>query len=231
MRVLFIGNSHTFFNDMPALFASMCEQLTGEKPEVTMLAYSGRTLRWHCEESFSIRFVLLYGAYAYCVVQERAHPFPEAEETIASAERIFSLCQKAGTKPVVYMPWAKKDEPEMLDGISKICRKLAKDHEALLLPAGELFRDVHLYHPEIELYWEDGAHSSPYGDYLIAAALAGMLTGCKDLHKLNHTGFAFHNQFEGGDGYPHAEEDIVRVPIELDEVKTGNLLEEIGKSI
>ncbi len=50
MRVLFVGNSHTFFNDMPALFASMCAELTGERPEVTMLAYPGRSLEWHCQE-------------------------------------------------------------------------------------------------------------------------------------------------------------------------------------
>ena len=29
MRVLFIGNSHTYFNDMPHLFAQMAERLTG----------------------------------------------------------------------------------------------------------------------------------------------------------------------------------------------------------
>ena len=36
MRVLFIGNSHTYFNDMPALFAAFCRQ-SGVDMEVTML--------------------------------------------------------------------------------------------------------------------------------------------------------------------------------------------------
>ena len=44
MKVLFVGNSHTYFNDMPRLFARMCAALTGEKPEVQMLAYSNRGL-------------------------------------------------------------------------------------------------------------------------------------------------------------------------------------------
>ena len=47
MKVLFLGNSHTFFNDMPELFARFVEKTTGNKPDVTMLAYSGRTLEWH----------------------------------------------------------------------------------------------------------------------------------------------------------------------------------------
>ena len=76
MRVLFVGNSHTYFNDMPALFAAMCERLCGEKPDVTMLAFSGRPLSWHREEYFSLRFALLYGRYDYCVLQQQAHPSP-----------------------------------------------------------------------------------------------------------------------------------------------------------
>ena len=30
MKVLFLGNSHTFFNDMPELFAQFVEKTTGE---------------------------------------------------------------------------------------------------------------------------------------------------------------------------------------------------------
>ena len=44
MKVLFVGNSHTYFNDMPRLFAEMCGRLTGTEAEVTMLAYPGRSL-------------------------------------------------------------------------------------------------------------------------------------------------------------------------------------------
>jgi len=224
MRVLFIGNSHTYFNDMPALFASMCEELAGTKPEVTMLAYSGRTLEWHCEEYFSLRFALLYGNYDFCIIQQRAHPFPEEQETVSWAERIFALCGSAGTKPVVFMPWAQKDEPEMQPVISGICKRLAQDHDALLLPAGDMFQKVRSLYPDIELYWEDGGHASPYGDYLLAAALAVLLTGKNAPDSLPHTGFDFRCVFEGEDGYPHAEEELEKVRTALDPLQTGQLL-------
>ena len=61
MKVLFIGNSHTFFNDMPALFARFAEMTTGEKTEAVMLAYGGRDYKWHRKEYFSVRYNLLYG--------------------------------------------------------------------------------------------------------------------------------------------------------------------------
>ena len=108
MRVLFVGNSHTYFNDMPALFGRMCGELTGEDPEVAMLAYSGRSLAWHREEYFALRFALLHGHYDFCVIQQQAHPFPGEELTRAGVEEIAALCQKAGTRPVLYMTWAEE---------------------------------------------------------------------------------------------------------------------------
>ncbi len=50
MRILFIGNSHTYMNDMPQLVREMIESATGEKCDVVMLAYSGRSLKWHMGE-------------------------------------------------------------------------------------------------------------------------------------------------------------------------------------
>ena len=80
IRVLFVGNSHTYMNDMPQLFRETCERTTGVPTEVTRLAFSGRHLRWHLSEYFSLRFALLYGGYDYCVIQQAAHPFPPREE-------------------------------------------------------------------------------------------------------------------------------------------------------
>ena len=41
MKVLFIGNSHTFFNDMPHTFACLWEAGTGEKVAPVMLCHPG----------------------------------------------------------------------------------------------------------------------------------------------------------------------------------------------
>lgn len=198
MKVLFIGNSHTYFNDMPHLFAGMCEALTDERAEVTMLAFSNRTLAWHCEEYFSVRFALLYGGYDYCVIQQFGHPVPLVTETEPSLARLVGMCEQVGTKPVLYMTWAKKNEPENAATISGIYRPLADKYNMLLAPMAELFEALRIEHPEINLYWYDGSHASPYGDYLIAATLAFLLTGKQDLSKLGDRVLDFHVRFERG---------------------------------
>lgn len=206
MKVLFIGNSHTYFNDMPHLFAKMCEALIGERTEVTMLAFSNRKLDWHCEEYFSVRFALLYGHYDYCVIQQFGHPVPPIEETEPSVEKLVRLCERVGTKPVLYMTWAKRDEPEKAALISGIYRTLAERYHTLLAPIAESFEALRTEHPEIDLYWFDGSHASPYGDYLIAATFASLLTGQTDLSALPDAVIDFRVRF-GKDKDPSAIED------------------------
>ena len=50
MRILFVGNSHTYFNDMPATFARLCAAAGAGEVTPTMLAFSARPLAWHLEE-------------------------------------------------------------------------------------------------------------------------------------------------------------------------------------
>ena len=101
-KILFIGNSHTYMNDMPRLAKEMMENAAGEPCEVFMLAYSGRPLKWHMEEEyFSVRFNILHGKYDYCIIQEQAHPMPPEKDTVKNAERIIDLCRKVDTVPVI----------------------------------------------------------------------------------------------------------------------------------
>ena len=117
MKILFVGNSHTYMNDMPKLVSDMIENTTGQPCEVFMLAYSGRSLKWHmAEEYFSERFNILYGQYDYCVIQEQAHPMPDESDTIAYTKRIIELCKKANTKPVIFETWAEKSQTGKSDG-------------------------------------------------------------------------------------------------------------------
>ena len=220
MRVLFVGNSHTYFHDMPHTFARMCAQLSGETPEVTMLAYSNRSLAWHREEYFSLRFALLYGQYDYCVLQQQAHPFPDEELTRRSIHRILSLCKAAETKPVLMMTWAEQAYPEHFPPIQRFYTEIAAETGALLAPVGELFDALRRTNPEIELYWHDGEHASVYGDYLIAAALAGLLCKKKELSALDDQAIDFDLDFEGENGLPLARERAADCVVQLDPKKT-----------
>ena len=215
---------------MPHLFAKMCESLTGERTDVTMLAFSNRRLDWHCEEYFSVRFALLYGEYDYCVIQQFGHPIPPIEETEPPLQKLIDLCKRVGTKPVLYMTWAKKSEPEKAAYISAIYRTLADKYNTLLAPMAEAFASLQTAHPEIELYWHDGSHASPYGDYLIAGTLALLLTGKTDSSKLPDQLLDFQVRFEKGKA-PSAVEDAAAVNVCPDPEITAILREYASRAL
>ncbi len=227
MKVLFIGNSHTYFNDMPQLFSRMCETLTGERTEVTMLAYSGRSLAWHAKEYFSIRFALLYGGFDFCVIQQMGHPFPGLEATEPEVAALVKLCGDVNTKPVLYMTWAKKDEPEKSGEICAAYLTLSERYHTLLAPIGELFELLRVQHPEIELYWSDGAHASKNATYLIAATFAALLCGKTDLSALDDRTIDFDVQF--GADRPKACETVEQMQDTLDH-RTAEVLRSTASS-
>lgn len=222
MRVLFVGNSHTYFNDMPALFARMCRELTGERPELTMLAYSGRSLAWHRQEYFALRFALLHGRYDYCVLQQQAHPFPGEAVTEEGLRQLLPLCEEGGAKPVLYMTWAEKAKPENAGPMIACYRRLAERYEALLAPVGELFEGFR--GTDLELYWKDGEHASPYGSYLAALSFAALLCDTRELEGVADSGFDFRPVYdESSEPCPLAEEDLNREELALDPEKTARL--------
>ena len=45
-KVLFIGNSHTYFNDMPQMVKELANA-AGEELHVTMLTKGGMDFAWH----------------------------------------------------------------------------------------------------------------------------------------------------------------------------------------
>ena len=223
MKVLFVGNSHTYFNDMPALFARFVESAAGECPEVTMLAYSGRDLSWHRKEYYSLRFNLMYGAYDYCVIQQAAHPYPPVESTLRFGAAIIDLCRRCGVTPVVSMTWAEKRFPEHQQLMIDTCETLAREQNALLAPVGKVWQTVREEYPDVELYYRDGEHASPYGDFLIAAVLCRLMTGTVP-EAMSGTGFDF---MQGGPfdlSMPEAIENKTGIPVPLDRDKTDRIL-------
>jgi hypothetical protein len=181
MRIIFIGNSHTYMNDMPQLVSEMIESATGEKCEVVMLAYSARSLKWHMgEEYFSERFNILHGKYDYCIIQEHAHPMTDEADTIAYAARIIELCKKANTVPVIFETWAEKVKPENQTEMNRRYQSLAKDQGALLAPIGEVWSSAMNELQDsfgVDLYYRDGEHASAIGDFLVSMVLTKLITG------------------------------------------------------
>ena len=158
LSILFIGNSHTYYNDMPLMVRRRAIE-NGYDCRVTMIAHGGWFLAQHAEEP-DVRFNILHGEYDYVVLQEHAHPFGPVEKFRDAAVRLNGWIREAGSTPVLYGTWTKKSEPEKQEEMNEAHRMVAGEIDALLAGVGEYWWGYQESWPELEMYAGDGAHAS-----------------------------------------------------------------------
>lgn len=185
---LFIGNSYTFYNDMPAIFRGFAEA-AGYEVDVTAITKGGYQLSQFADPTDE------YGAkvaaaltsekkYDFVILQEQSvRPATEDVADFYDAVRNLSdrICE-TGAKPILYATWGRREgaAPLVEKGWTNesMTWRLAAAYQAIgdevcapVSYAGLAFYDIYTNHPEIGLYHADGSHPSYEGSYLAAATL------------------------------------------------------------
>lgn len=177
MKVLFIGNSHTYFNDMPALFKAFAAQ-KGLEAQVTMLTKGGMGLDYHLKQEQTL-FNIRYGEYDYVVLQHTAHPMGDLTAMQEAARALVRIIREAGSTPVFYQTWAQKGDEAYQPIMSGVYADLGKEMNVPVAPVGDEWQKYRLAHPEADLYWKDGAHASPEGSALAARVILSAILRIK----------------------------------------------------
>ena len=161
LSILFIGNSHTYANDMPVMVRRRAED-AGYECRIAMLAHGGWYLAQHAEEP-EVRFNILYGRYDYVVLQEYAHPFGPEEKFLNAAVKLSDMIRKAGSTPVIFACWARQSEPEMQAKMNEAHKRVAEAIGAPVADVGENWWGYQESWPDLNVYAEDGEHPSVAG--------------------------------------------------------------------
>ena len=167
MKLLFIGNSHTFVHYVPFRVKAYLET-KGEKTDVTMLTHPGMGLDWHLKQSPTY-FNLIYGDYDAVVLQHNAHPFPGRDSLVNSGIEMKKLIPEK-TKVYLYMTWSEKKNPQGQEIMTRSYEELAEKIGAAICPVGKLWWQIKEKYPD-ELYFDDGEHTSVFGASLAAAVI------------------------------------------------------------
>lgn len=177
MRILFIGNSHTYYNDMPYLFAEL-GRAAGQDVDVTMLTRGGESLSGHIRNE-QTRFNLLYGRYDLAVLQEVTSEFPEIKEYFDGVRTLKAWADQGGARCGLYMNF---ESPSDTPPLQKMRTAVLAAGDAFDLPVarvGEAFARARIALPGAELYASDRHHASPEGSYLAALTLLHDLLGVR----------------------------------------------------
>ena len=176
-RVLFIGNSYTFYNGGVDAVLQALAHANGRNLECTASTSGGKTLEWHWEEG-EARSAIARGGWDYVVLQEYStRPIADAPAMHRYARLFDAEIKNAGAKTVFYMTWARFHEPENQRVITRSYETIAKELNALVARVGPAWERVLEQRPDLKLHAEDRSHPTPTGTYLAACVFYAALAG------------------------------------------------------
>lgn len=189
LRVLFVGNSYTFYNDMPEQVAALSRSDPGAPEiETERVVEGGATLKLHFEET-GARQRIDEGGFTHVVLQEKSTgPLHDGDEFHVYVGCLGELAKSRKAKLLLYQTWARKEGHEIYrwkwsgKGPAKMTKKVRKEVdraatrlEAEVVPVGDVWEQVRLKHPELNLHDEDLHHASPLGSHLAASVFFAFL--------------------------------------------------------
>ena len=175
-RVLFVGNSLTYVNDLPALVARI-SAAEGRALETHAVVHPDYGLEDHWNDGV-VQRLLATARWDVVVLQQGPSSLPESGSNLVEYARRFApLIRAAGACPAIYMVWAERDRPASFDAVRDHHRAAADSARAQFLPAGDAWRSAWRKDPTFPFYSADGLHPTPLGSYVAALTIAAGLTG------------------------------------------------------
>ena len=181
--VLFIGNSYTYFNNMPGILSDIAESFgnhvehSSQTPGgMTFSGHAGNTATYSAMNNENWDYVVLQGqsqepSFPYGQVNTQTLPFAMQ---LADSAQAISTCSQA----MFFMTWGRQNGDPQWDSINTFDKmnerlrlaylRFADSSNASVSPVGVAWKYVRDNHPSINLYTGDGSHPSYAGSYLAA---------------------------------------------------------------
>lgn len=175
-RVLFIGNSLTYENDLPRMVQAL-SRAGGHEVVVAMVARPDYGLEQHWSGSEALARIA-DGNWDVVVLQQGPSSLDASRENLRLwTARFARRIRDAGAEPALYMVWPAASRHGDFPRVSESYRLAAGDVDGILLPAGDAWLEAWRLDPEVQLYGPDGFHPSQAGTYLAALTIVGRLYG------------------------------------------------------
>jgi hypothetical protein len=176
LSILFIGNSHTSFHDLPNL---VCKMITFRRPGrevhsrvlgVNHLDDTARRPQYRQEiESQPWKYVVLQG--------QKISASGRFDYSRKEGIDIAKLARSRGAEVLFFSEWGLQNVEGDGARTEKIYQEMARAAGVGLVPVGRAWDLALAGRPDLPLYAPDGNHQSAVGAFLTACVLAGRLTG------------------------------------------------------
>lgn len=174
LKLLFIGNSLTYTNDLPDLVKEIGEK-EGKVMTCDRIALPDYSLEDHWNDGKAAA-AIEEGKYDYVILQQGPSALPESQVLLKTYTEKFAVeCRKARSVMALFMVWPSRARALDFDKVISSYSHAAEENGALLCPAGLAWKKVWQVNPALPLYGADGFHPGMDGTVLAAMTIYGNL--------------------------------------------------------
>jgi hypothetical protein len=172
-RILFVGNSLTYANDLPGMVKALADSAGIAGVQTAQVAKPDFALEDHWNDG-QARRVIEAGGWHWVVLQQGPSAVLANRANLRQWVGTFStLIRAKGGEPALYQVWPQLVNVSDFDASAESYRLAALDVNGLLLAAGNAWRVAWLRDAALALYSGDGLHPSIQGSYLAALTIFG----------------------------------------------------------
>ncbi len=180
-RVLFVGNSLTYYNDLPAMVRALDQSTRGQNAvDVEMLAQGGFSVADFLKNE-RLQEELTERRYQFIVIQDiggwplcASYSPPKCTESLQSIEQLAARAQTLGTRVIWYSTWQRF--PASQRQLSSLAQVEAQKMRVLVADVGAAMLQFSSSNPTMPVVLADG-HPTALGSWLAAISILSALRG------------------------------------------------------
>jgi hypothetical protein len=186
LKILFVGNSLTYYNRLPAIVAQLAN-MDSVDLDFKCICKPDFSLPDHLDEGM-LQKEIATRTYDFVIVQQGPSALDESRRILLQAvTTIKNYCDMNNAKLCVFMVWPSKlrlfDLNKVIDSYSDAAQKT----NSYLAPAGQAWKQAWQMDPDFGLYDSDNFHPSSLGSFLSAMTIYATLAKKQNFAFVNYS--------------------------------------------
>lgn len=169
LRVLFVGNSFTYFYNLPQVVNAMSAFSEKVYIDTRTSLVGGSRISQHLNQTNGTQTIEVLNNQTFDYVVINHHSLATIDDLdgfFESSKQMVELVRSKNAIPVFMMTWAYRSNPLMTDTIATAFNDIGKKLGVDVVPCGNLFAEVRKWRPDLNLFDDDDKHPSKHGTYL-----------------------------------------------------------------
>jgi hypothetical protein len=178
LKILFIGNSFTYANDLPHILQGLAAS-RGRRLDVAMHAPGGCTLEKHWQDGKAAELIKSKKWDVVVLQESSAGPIENPKAMKEYAGKLHELVKEQGARTVLFATWARQDKMATTRRIALAYEETAKELGAAVAPVGIAWQKACAGNKPFILHAADKKHPNELGSYLAACVFFAALVDPK----------------------------------------------------